>query len=163
MRRMENGIGRTLAPPDPGGIPRVSLRRIVAPPPVEPRRPSLGALERAVLDALWSGGAGDVKAVHRAVGEARGISPNTVHSALERLVRKRLLARRKRGRAFEYEARVSRHEFLREELSALLEATPGSPPSLLTAAFVDWTERAGADRLAELEALLRARRQGERR
>jgi hypothetical protein len=47
---------------------------------------------------------------------------------------------------------------MREELSALLEATPGTAPSLLAAAFVDLTERAGADRLAELETLLRERR-----
>jgi len=128
------------------------------PPSPARRRFQLGAVERAVLDQLWSAGPADVKAVHRAVGEPRAISPNTVHSALERLVRKRLALRRKRGRAFEYEAQLSRQEFLRDELAALLEATPGSGPSLLAAAFVDLTERAGAERLAELEALLRAKR-----
>jgi predicted transcriptional regulator len=118
----------------------------------------LGALERAVLDRLWTAGAGDVKAVHGAVGAPRGISPNTVHSALERLVRKRLVERRKLGRAFEYAPLVSRQDFLRDELSALLDATPGVEPKLLAAAFVDLTERAGTQRLAELEQLLRERR-----
>jgi predicted transcriptional regulator len=125
-------------------------------------RPHLGALERAVLGRLWAVGAGDVKAVHQAVGAPRGISPNTVHSALERLVRKGLVERRKLGRAFEYAARVTQQEFLREELSALLDATPGSGPGLLAAAFVDLTVRAGEERLAELEALVRARRRGVR-
>jgi predicted transcriptional regulator len=96
------------------------------------------------------------------VGAPRGISPNTVHSALERLVRKRLAERRKVGRAFEYASRVSRQDFLRDELSALLEATPGTGPGLLAAAFVDLTVRAGEQRLAELEALLRARRRARR-
>jgi len=162
MRRMEDGIGRTRAAPDPGGVWRVRLAHAVVPPPRARRRPSLGALERAVLDQLWSGGAGDVKAVHRAVGEPRGISPNTVHSALERLVRKGLAERRKLGRAFEYQAGVSRQDWMREELAALLEATPGSEPRLLAAAFVDWTVRAGDERLAELEALLRERRRERR-
>ena len=162
MRRMEDGIGRTERAPDPGGAGRDSLRGAVTPRPERPRRPSLGALERAVLDQLWSGGAGDVKAVHRAVGEPRGISPNTVHSALERLVRKRLAARSKVGRAFAYAACVSRHDFLREELSALLEATPGTGPGLLAAAFVDLTVRSGERRLAELETLLRQRRRARR-
>jgi predicted transcriptional regulator len=105
--------------------------------PERPRRPSLGALERAVLDRLWSAGPGDVKAVHRAVGVPRGISPNIVLSALERLVRKRLAERRKQGRAFEYAALVSRQDLLREEFAALLEATPGSEPRLLAAACPD--------------------------
>lgn len=149
---MPEGIGRTPPAPDPRGA-RDSLRGVVDARP--PRRPILGALERAVLERLWTGGAADVKAMHRDVGAPRGISANTVHSALERLVRKRLAARGKRGRAFEYAAAVSRHDFVRDELSALLAA---AEPSLLAAAFVDLTVRAGDERLAELEALLRERR-----
>jgi predicted transcriptional regulator len=153
---MPEGIGRTPRVPDPRGDGRDSLRGAVEERPC--RRPILGALERAVLERLWAGGAADVKAVHRDVGVPRGISPNTVHSALERLVRKRLAARSKRGRAFEYAAAVSRHDFVRDELSALLAA---AEPSLLAAAFVDLTVRAGDERLAELEALLRERRRRE--
>jgi predicted transcriptional regulator len=150
---MPGGIGRTQAAPDPAGAGRDSLRGAVE--FRRDRRPNLGALERAVLERLWAGGAADVKAVHRDVGAPRGISPNTVHSALERLVRKRLAERRKLGRAFEYAAAVSRHDFVRDALSALLEA---EEPGLLAAAFVDLTARAGPERLAELEALLRERR-----
>jgi predicted transcriptional regulator len=150
---MLEGIGRTRPTPDPAGAGRDSLRSAVDRRP--DRRPTLGALERAVLERLWAGGAADVKAVHRDVGELRGISPNTVHSALERLVRKRLALRRKLGRAFEYAAAVSRQDFVRDALSALLES---AEPGLLAAAFVDLTARAGGERLAELEALLRERR-----
>jgi predicted transcriptional regulator len=150
---MPGGIGRTQAAPDPAGARRDSLPGAVD--PRVDRRPNLGALERAVLERLWASGAADVKAVHRDVGAPRGISPNTVHSALERLVRKRLVERRKRGRAFEYAAAVSRHDFVRDALSSLADA---AEPGLLAAAFVDLTARAGAERLDELEALLRARR-----
>lgn len=116
-----------------------------------------------MLDRLWSGGPADVKAMQRAVGEARGIAPNTIQSTLERLVRKGLAERRKVGRAFEYTARVTRRDWIGSELGALLEAAPGAEPGLLLAAFVDLTERAGAERLAELEALVRARRRGRRK
>jgi predicted transcriptional regulator len=121
----------------------------------------LGTLERAVLDQLWAGGAADVKTMHRAVGEPRGISSNTVQSALERLVRKGLAERRKVGRAFEYAPRVSRREWIAAELGELAVEAKG-PAGLLLAAFVDLTERAGSERLAELEALVRARRRGRR-
>jgi predicted transcriptional regulator len=129
--------------------------------PERSRAHVLGALERAVLDALWSRGAADVKTMHRAVGEPRGIAPNTVQSTLERLVRKGLAERRKLRRAFEYAPRVSRREWLAGELDALLAAAQG-PAGVLLAAFVDLTERAGAERLAELEALVRERRRGRR-
>jgi predicted transcriptional regulator len=125
--------------------------------PERSRARVLGALERAVLDALWSAGASDVKAMHRAVGTARGIAPNTIQSTLERLVRKGLAERRKVGRAFEYAPRLSRREWLAAELEALLVDAKG-PARLLLAAFVDLTERAGAERLSELEALVRERR-----
>jgi predicted transcriptional regulator len=150
---MPGGIGRTGVSPDPAGAARDRLLAAVEPRPA--RRPTLGALERAVLERLWAAGAADVKAVHQDVGAARGISPNTVHSALERLVRKHLADRRKRGRAFEYAAALSRHDFVQGELEALLAAVE---PRLLAAAFVDLTVRAGDERLAELEALLRERR-----
>jgi predicted transcriptional regulator len=117
----------------------------------------LGALERSVLDALWSGGASDVKAMQRAVGAPRGISANTIQSTLERLVRKGLAERRKVGRGFEYTPLLSRREWLAAELEALRADAQG-PAGLLLVAFVDLTERAGAERLAELEALVRERR-----
>ncbi len=127
-----------------------------------PSRVTLGALERAVLDRLWSGGPADVKAMQRAVGEPRRIAANTTQSTLERLVRKGLAERRKVGRAVEYAARVSRRDWMAAELGELLAAEPRPEPGLLLAAFVDLTEREGAERLAELEALVRARRRARR-
>jgi predicted transcriptional regulator len=118
----------------------------------------LGELELAVLDRLWATGAAEVRAVHAAVGVPRGISPNTVHSALERLVRKGLVERRKLGRAYEYRSAVSRREWTACRLESVASELPDGPATTLLAAFVDLTERAGADRLAELERLVRERR-----
>jgi predicted transcriptional regulator len=120
------------------------------------RRPRLGELERTVLERLWTSGPAGVKAVHDAIGAPRGISPHTVHSALERLVRKGLAERRKLGRAYEYRASLSRREWLARGLDGLASEVAGA--EVLFAAFVDLAERAGADRLAELERLVRARR-----
>jgi predicted transcriptional regulator len=126
------------------------------------RRPHLGELERAVLARLWSAGAAGVKAVHQHVGTPRGISAQTVHSALERLVRKGLAERRRLGRAYEYRARVSRREWMARGLDGLARELPGADAEVLLAAFVDLAERAGAERLAELERLVRERRRRSR-
>jgi predicted transcriptional regulator len=100
-----------------------------------------------------------VKSVHAAVGAPRGISPNTVHSALERLVRKGLAQRSKQGRAYAYRAAVSRREWMRRGLAGVASELPGADARALLAAFVDLAERAGDERLAELERLVRERRQ----
>jgi predicted transcriptional regulator len=96
--------------------------------------------------------------MHAAVGAARGISHQTVHSALERLVRKGLAERRKLGRAHEYRARVSRREWIATGLEALAHEAHGADLEVLLAAFVDLAKRTGEQRLAELERLVRARR-----
>jgi predicted transcriptional regulator len=125
---------------------------------MKPRPIALGSLELAVLDRLWSAGPADVAAVHAAVGAPRGLASNTIQSTLERLHRKGLAERRKLGRAFEYRARTSRAEWLTATLSDWLDAAPGADASLMLAAFVDLAERAGAESLDALEALVRRRR-----
>jgi predicted transcriptional regulator len=112
----------------------------------------------AALDRLWAAGPADVKAMHAALGAPRGISPKTVHSALERLVRKRLVERRRVGRAYEYRAAVSRQEWFVHSVDGIVRDLPGTGVQALLAAFVDLAERAGPERLRELERLVRARR-----
>lgn len=117
----------------------------------------LGALELAVLDRLWEAGPSDVRGVQAAVGAPRGLAPNTVQSTLERLHRKGFADRRKVGRGYEYSARLSRTEWLARAVEELLDALPRAA-ELPLVAFVDLAERAGAEQLDALEALVRERR-----
>ena len=126
-------------------------------------RIALGPLELAVLDRLWEEGPGRVAAVHLDMESERSVSLSTIHSTLERLVRKGLAERRKDGRAYEYQARISRREWIAEVLGSLIERVPGVDAPLLASAFVDLAERTDEETLAELEALVRARRTGVKR
>ncbi|HXK24641.1 MAG TPA: BlaI/MecI/CopY family transcriptional regulator [Myxococcota bacterium] len=119
---------------------------------------ALGRLETVVLDQLWAHGAADVAAMHARVGEPRRLTRNTIQSTLERLYRKGLADRYKRGRAYEYRARLTRGEWLTQSLSRLLDATPGADSALVLSAFVDLAERTGEANLEALEALVRRRR-----
>ena len=118
----------------------------------------LGPLESAVLERLWEAGSSDVMSVHRAVGHARRLTRNTIHSTLERLVRKRLAVREKRGRAYWYEATVSRSDYLVRSVHELLDSLPHSDPQTLLAGFVDFAHRTGESGLRDLEDLVRRRR-----
>jgi predicted transcriptional regulator len=115
--------------------------------------PPLGELELAALEQLWTAGEADVEAVHTAVGRSRGITANTVGSALERLFKKGLAERRKVSHAYRYRAALTREAFAARRM---LEATGGVATltkSGLLAAFVDLlgeTDQDSLDRLAEL-------------
>src|SRR6266571_182936 len=79
------------------------------------RRPSevvslaLGKLERQVLDEAWRRGEVSVREVFMAFDEQ--VAYTTLMTTLDRLYKKKLLERRKDGRAFLYVPAVSREEF----------------------------------------------------
>lgn len=120
--------------------------------------PRLGPLETELLEHLFAAGPQDVVAMQSLASGSRRRSRNTIHSTLERLVRKRLATREKRGRSFVYRACVTRSEWIARQLSALLPHASAGDASLLLASFVEVAERAGEDQLARLERLVRARR-----
>jgi len=127
--------------------------------------PPLGELELGVLQHLWSiePHEADVQDVHAAIGRTRGITLNTVGSALERLHRKQLLTREKVSHSFRYRPTVDQASFRARKV---LEAA-GGPQALgkrgLLAAFVDLVADVDGDALSELEALVKAKRATERK
>lgn len=120
--------------------------------------PRLGELETAVLEHVWASGPCHVKAVHRALGAPRGITLNTVQSAMERLFRKGLLTREKVSHAYVYSPRQSREEHgarvVQDVVSRLLE---GEAIPVLQA-FVDVAARSDAANLDRLERLIAERK-----
>ena len=79
------------------------------------RRPSevaslaLGKLERRVLDETWQRGEVSVRDICVAFGDQ--VAYTTIMTTLDRLYKKRLLDRRKDGRAFLYSPAFSQEEF----------------------------------------------------
>jgi predicted transcriptional regulator len=118
----------------------------------------LGELETAVMNHLWSGGDGEVRSVHAALGKPRGITLNTIQSTLKRLFEKELLGRDKVRHAHVYRARLSREDFHRGLLGELVGDLMRGQADAVVSAFVDLTERAGPQHLARLEALVAERR-----
>ena len=116
-----------------------------------------GDLEAAVIDHLWSHGSAEVKDVHRAVGEPRQITLNTVQTTLKRLYEKGLLSREKVSHAYVYVPAVSREEYQRRALDQTLELLMQGEAKAMVSAFVDLAERAGADQLQRLERLVTER------
>jgi predicted transcriptional regulator len=120
--------------------------------------PRLGALEAAVLEHLWSGGESDVIRAHAAIGRQRGISLNTVGSALERLHRKGLVSRVKVSHAYRYSATMSRDDFRVRRLAEAAGGIRALASDGVLAAFVDLVADTDREALDRLEELIDARR-----
>jgi len=114
----------------------------------------IGPLEERVLELLWRSGERSVRDVREALGDE--LAYTTVMTTLDRLYKKGLLARRRRGRAFLYASRTSREALatgtLRGWLARLLRRAPARP---LLASFVDSVGEHDRALLAELERLVR--------
>jgi len=120
--------------------------------------PVLGDLERAVLDHLWSEGESDVPSTHATVGRDRGISSNTVGSALERLHRKGLTTRRKVSHRYRYRAAVDRDAFHSRRMLDAVGGVDQLRDAGVLAAFVDAVGDVDEATLDTLSALIEARR-----
>lgn len=85
-------------------------------------------LELRCLTALWQLGEANVQAVRQFLAPQKQLAYTTVMTMLERLTRKRILARRKVGRAFLYKPLVTRDEIralaVRELLDSLFDGDP---------------------------------------
>jgi len=120
---------------------------------------ALGKLERQVLEEIWRLGEVSVRDVYRIFEER--VAYTTLMTTLDRLFKKRILQRRKDGRAFLYTAALSPAEFDREikedVFNGLLgQGTDGVEP--LLACIVDTISERDRELLDELDRLVQEKK-----
>lgn len=121
------------------------------------KTPELGALELQILKCLWAANApADARTVHSAVA-ARRISLSTVQATLERLHRKRLLARTKAGRAYLYSASVSRESLIGALIRNVANRLADGELEPVISGFVELVGDADPKLLDELQASAKQR------
>ena len=82
---------------------------------------SLTQLELRLMESLWQRGASTVQEVHAGLGDSNPLAYTTVQTVLNTLERKGKLKRRLDGRAFVYEAVVSKDSILKQAIHELAE------------------------------------------
>jgi predicted transcriptional regulator len=127
--------------------------------PSEIARLALGSLERQVLEETWRRGEVSVRDIYRAFGER--VAYTTLMTTLDRLFKKKLLRRRKDGRAFLYTALVSQADFdrgIKEDVveGLLGHGADGIEPVL--ACIVDTVSERDRELLDELDRLIKEKR-----
>ncbi len=111
-----------------------------------------------MLEHLWRVEEADVQETHRALGRRRGITANTIGSALERLNKKGLVRREKVSHAYRYRAALTKEAFAaRRMIDAAGDAKMLGEAGLLSA-FVDLVADVDAASLDRLEALIEKKR-----
>ena len=119
----------------------------------------LGALEREVMGVVWKAGEINVRDACDLLESA--VAYTTVMTTMDRLFKKRLLARRKVGRAFLYTAAATRDEMegavATELVQSLLQSHGGEPLPILSS-LVDAVSDRDRALLDELERLIREKR-----
>jgi predicted transcriptional regulator len=120
---------------------------------------ALGRLERQVLEETWHRGETSVRDVFLAFDER--VAYTTLMTTLDRLYKKRLLSRRKGGRAFLYSPLVTREELeqgIREDVieGLLGRGAEGVEPVL--ACIVEAVSDRDRELLDELDRLIKEKR-----
>ena len=91
----------------------------------------LAPLELECLSVLWPLGEGTVSDIHRALAASRPRAYTTVLTIMDRLEQKGIVARRKVGRAFHYQAKLSAEEARLKAVEKIVEGFfDGSPEAL---------------------------------
>jgi predicted transcriptional regulator len=119
----------------------------------------LGALEREVMGVVWKAGEINVREACERLDAS--VAYTTVMTTMDRLFKKRLLDRRKVGRAFVYSAAATRDEMAgavaTELVQNLLQQHGGEPLPLLSS-LVDAVSDRDRALLDDLERLIREKR-----
>ena len=116
----------------------------------------LGKLERTVLELLWQREEISVREAYASL--AGNTAYTTLLTTFDRLHRKGLLKRRKESRAFVYQARVSREEFVQTVARDVIDELLGRDAEPMLACIVDAVSARDKKLLDELTRLIQQKR-----
>ncbi len=106
----------------------------------------LAPLELECLSVLWPMGEGTVRDIHRALAASRPRAYTTVLTIMDRLDQKGIVTRRKVGRAFRYQARLSAEEARLKAVEKIVEGFFDGSPAALAAHLSSLASQGGVAR-----------------
>ncbi|MCG8316652.1 MAG: BlaI/MecI/CopY family transcriptional regulator [Pseudomonadales bacterium] len=106
------------------------------------KTPALGARELEVMEILWRNLPLTAHQIHEEMTDTANIALNTVQSTIERLFRKKLLSRTKEGRAYFYEAIVTKPQLISNLLRDISLEIAGGEIEPMISGFIDFVDEA---------------------
>ncbi len=117
-------------------------------------RSVLGFLEAEIMDVVWERKEISVRDVRDALLHKKEYSFNTIMTVMNRLVAKRLLAKRQTDGSFAYVATVGREDFSREVTRSIATAIVQGGSLFQAAAFVEVLKEHSAEDLRKLQEII---------
>lgn len=118
--------------------------------------------EWAIIKAVWDGEPCTAPAIQQLLQDETGWTYSTVRTLMDRMVAKGLLAAEKVGKITHFRSSVTRQEAQKGELRYALKHAFSGALTPMVQCLLD-TGDLSARELAELEALVRAKRKGGRK
>lgn len=114
----------------------------------------LGPLESEIMRLIWQQGQATVKQIHRILSRQREIAYTTVMTTMSRLADKGILKRTRRGMAYLYYPTMTKAEFDRGVLRAVLGGLLESFDSSTMEYLVEYLSQERPEQLEYLRAVL---------
>lgn len=118
----------------------------------------LGDLEKSVMDILWDKGALTGREVFEEVGREKPLAFTTVLTVMDRLLKKGLIKRVKRGGVFVYTASMSKEDFVRQVSQEVLQGILDISASSAASSFVDILYKTSPEEIERLSKLIDERK-----
>lgn len=119
---------------------------------------ALGELELGVMEVVWQQPGVEARQVQERIAAVHVSSLSTIQTTLERLVRKELLSREKRGHAYHYTASVSRGEMLGSLIKDVIHLLHDGKAETILSSFINVAARIDSTGLDRMEAMIRQKR-----
>ena len=123
----------------------------------------LGKLESELMELIWERSEISVRALHAVIGPR--LAYTTIMTTLDRLYKKKLLSRKKAGKAFLYAPVMSREEYHGRQTEHLLTLVlqDSSDSNAVLSCFIDVVSESDTKMLDKLDELVKAKRRALRR
>lgn len=123
----------------------------------------LGELEKSVMDVLWEKGEATGREVLEEIGRDRPLAFTTVLTVMDRLLKKGLIKRIKRGRLFVYAPSMSRDDFVRQVSREVLQGILDISASSAASSFVDILYKTSPEEIERLSKLIEERKKSSKK
>ncbi len=118
----------------------------------------LGEIERLVMDVLWDRAEVTGREVLEEIQKERLLAFTTILTVMDRLLKKGLIRRKKRGGVFVYAPSISRDEFVKQVSEEVLEGILDISASSAASSFVDILYKTSPEEMDRLSRLIEERK-----
>ncbi len=120
----------------------------------------LGHLEKSIMDVIWERDEVTGREMFEEIGGEKPLAFTTVLTVMNRLLKKGLIKRVKRGKLFVYKASISRDDFVKHVSQEVLQGIFDISASSAATFFVDILYKTNPEEINRLSKLIEEKKKG---